>query len=104
MSMEYAKDIKLLKLQYAKEYIKQQNYCQLDSILANEFDDNYLGECTLTFGKQKAEVESIWTDVNKCINIHIDSPYYEGDILLNSISKSNQMKIVDMLRKRVERE
>lgn len=88
-------------LEQAKDYIKQgDDY--FEEFLVNQFDENYYGEGTLTFGKQKVEIESVWTDTDNHINIHVESKYYEGDVLMKSLSKSNQLKIIDMLWKHVE--
>ena len=100
---EITKQQKLEWLELAEEYIKK-NDDYFEEFLCNQFDENYYGEGTLTFGRQKVLIESIWTDKDNHINIHVDCPYYEGDILMKSISKKNQLDIIAMLRKRVEEE
>ena len=98
-----SKQKKLDWLELAEEYIKK-NDDYFEEFLCNQFDGNYYGDGTLAFGRQKVEIESIWTDSDNHINIHVDSPYYEGDILMKSISKNNQLKVITMLRNMVEEE
>lgn len=102
---EITKQQKLEWLELAEEYINENDdYLTLEWFLCNQFDENYYGEGKLTLGRQKVAIESIWTDKDNHINIHVDCPYYEGDILMKSISKKNQLDIIAMLRKRVEEE
>lgn len=100
---EITKQQKLEWLELAEEYINE-NDDYFEWFLCNQFDENYYGEEKLTLGRQKVAIESIWTDKDNHINIHVDCPYYEGDILMKSISKKNQLDIIAMLRKRVEEE
>lgn len=100
---EISKQQKLEWLKLAAEYINKNNDC-FEWFLCNRFDNNYYGDGKLTFGRQNVAIESIWTDKDNHINIHIDCPYYEGDILMKSISKSNQLKVITMLRNWVENE
>ena len=100
---EITKQQKLEWLKLAEEYINE-NDDYFEWFLCNQFDENYYGEGKLTLGRQKVAIESIWTDKDNHINIHVDCPYYEGDILMKSISKKNQLDIIAMLRKRVEEE
>ena len=100
---EITKQQKLEWLELAEEYINE-NDDYFEWFLCNQFDENYYGEGKLTLGGQKVEIESIWNDKDNHINIHVDCPYYEGDVLMKSISKKNQLDIIAMLRKRVEEE
>ena len=95
------KQQKLEWLKLAEDYINENNDC-FEWFLCNRFDNNYYGEGKLTFGRQNVTIESIWTDKDNHINIHVDCPDYEGDILMKSISKSNQLKVITMLRNGVE--
>lgn len=88
----------LSRLNTAKVLIKA-NEPYYESYLVDIFDDNYYGETSLVFGKHKTTVESIWTDSDEHINIHVDDRYFEGDLLFKSLSKTNQLKIIEMLKK-----
>ena len=92
-------DLDLLEI--AEEDIKKDDD-YFEEFLCNKFDENYYGEGTLTFGRQKVDIESIWTDSDNHINIHVNGPYYEGDVLMKSISKRNQLKVIAILRNRVK--
>ena len=100
---EITKEKKLEWLKLAEEYVNE-NDDYFEWFLCNNFDGNHYGGGKLTFGRQNVEIESIWTDRDNHVNIHVDSPYYEGDILMKSISKRNQLKVISMLRNRVEEE
>lgn len=85
-------------LEMGLEYInKKDDY--FEELLCNQFDGNYYNEgLTLNFGNIKVEVESIWTDKDNHVYLHVCSPMFEGDVKMSSISLHNQRKVVKMLK------
>jgi len=58
-------------------------------------DNNYYGELDdVKIGKSMCEIESIWTDADGEINLHVDNIAFEGDILLKSLPDKEIAKVV----------
>lgn len=87
----------LRNLQNARRYALKGDDINLNYYLADDFDENYYGEVTLKFGSLHAELESIWTDVGNIVMLHVCCKSFEGDIRIDSISKQNQTRVIDML-------
>ena len=82
------------------KYCIKNNDDKFEKYLADIIDDNYLGEGQLIFGKQRVDIESIWTDDDRTIYVHVNSIHFEGDLLLRSMSMSNQLRVIKMLEER----
>ena len=75
-----------------------------EEYLLHDFDENYYGDGHILLSGQKAEVESVWTDSDNNLNIHVDHPEFEGDILYRSMHSYNQTAVIAILRKRLLKE
>ena len=82
------------------KYCIKNNDDNFEKYLADIIDDNYFGEGQLIFGKQRVDIESIWTDDDRTIYVHVNSIHFEGDLLLRSMSMSNQLRVIKMLEER----
>lgn len=82
------------------KYCINHNDDNFEKYLADIINDNYFGEGQLIFGKQRVDIESIWTDDDRTIYVHVNSIHFEGDLLLRSMSRSNQLRVIKMLEER----
>ena len=82
------------------KYCIKHNDDNFEKYLADIINDNYFGDGQLMFGKQKVDIESIWSDEDRTIYVHVNSIHFEGDLLLKSMSKSNQLRVIKMLEER----
>ena len=82
------------------KYCIKHNDDNFETYLADIIEDNYFGEGQLMFGKQRVDIESIWTDEDRTIYVHVNSIHFEGDLLLRSMSRSNQLRVIKMLEER----
>lgn len=73
----------------------------LERSVYKDYDDNYFGELSIELYGNKVEVESIWTDKDSHINLHLCDKEFEGDILLKSISDNNQLVVLDAMMKHI---
>lgn len=82
------------------KYCIKHNDDNFEKYLVDIINDNYFCEGQLMFGKQKVDIESIWSDEDRTIYVHVNSIHFEGDLLLKSMSKSNQLRVIKMLEER----
>jgi len=58
-------------------------------------DSNYFGLLDkVMIGRSMCDIESIWTDADGEINLHVDNVAFEGDILLRSLPDTEIAKVV----------
>jgi len=61
----------------------------------DRIDGNYFGMLdNVMIGRSMCDIESIWTDADGEINLHVDNIAFEGDILLKSLSDKEIAKVV----------
>jgi len=94
-------DIKTI-LAEAKIFVNANDGDAAEKLLIYEFDDNCYGEGFLVFGKTKITIESIWTDDDNHLNIHVNDKWFEGDVLFRSLSKANQKRVIQTVEYHVK--
>lgn len=86
----------------AKIFVNADDSDAAEKLLIEEFDDNCYGEGSLVFGKTKMTIESIWTDDDDHLNIHVNDKWFEGDVLFRSLSKANQKRVIQTIEHHVK--
>lgn len=76
-------------------------------MLLDDYDDNYYGEGTLLLGnmagKAEIDIESVWTDVENGLMLHVNHETFEGDIIFASLRVENQARVINMMRRHIEK-
>jgi len=70
----------------------------------DRIDGNYFGMLDkVMIGRSMCDIESIWTDADGEINLHVDDVAFEGDILLKSLPDKEIAKVVKSVERALSR-
>lgn len=67
--------------------------------LAYTFDDNYYNGCKdLVIGGLLIAIESLWTDDDGNVMVHVNCLEFEGDLKLASLTRDNQASVLWLIK------
>jgi len=74
-----------------------------EELISDTIDGNYYGELDkVKVCKCKVEIESIWTDADGHINLHIADEEFEGDVQLFSLPDKEIIKVLKSVKKALD--
>lgn len=77
---------------------------EYEDCVAYLFDDNYTCDDVVTYitiGTEKAIVESVWTDGDDKVMLHISCKVLDGDVHMTSLTKRNQKRVLEMMAQHI---